>query len=147
MTEIRTFSLVGGTALSLMYGHCTVVGLDLFSITPFGNKKIAQTLKTKFKYFFIREGICKYSTKVITAMKVKAILGRDNKKYIWGVAEWLVHFTVADFIKFYKEKYTTQNLLICGPHALNYFVNTEDGEEPISFKKQTWPEVKKTMNG
>ncbi|MBL0112924.1 MAG: nucleotidyl transferase AbiEii/AbiGii toxin family protein [Saprospiraceae bacterium] len=30
MPEMKAFSLVGGTALSLMYGHRTSVDLDLF---------------------------------------------------------------------------------------------------------------------
>ena len=34
MPELMEFSLVGGTALSLLYGHRISVDLDLFSINP-----------------------------------------------------------------------------------------------------------------
>ena len=53
MPEMKAFSLVGGTALSLMYGHRTSVDLDLFSITPFENERIAHALKVKFKNSFV----------------------------------------------------------------------------------------------
>ncbi|HUZ61302.1 MAG TPA: nucleotidyl transferase AbiEii/AbiGii toxin family protein [Hanamia sp.] len=35
--ELQDFSLVGGTALSLHYGHRKSVDLDLFSNKPFEN--------------------------------------------------------------------------------------------------------------
>ena len=35
--ELKDFSLVGGTALSLRYGHRKSVDLDLFSNKPFEN--------------------------------------------------------------------------------------------------------------
>ena len=179
MPEMKAFSLVGGTALSLMYGHRTSVDLDLFSITPFENERIAHALKVKFKNSFdnrtstphfgifcfidnvkvdlvryphpeirptqVLDGIRMYSTEDIIAMKVQAILGRGKKKDFWDVAELLAHYTVADFIKFHKEKFNTQNLLISVPQALSYFVDADDSEEPISLKKQTWSGVKKSI--
>lgn len=179
MPEMKAFSLVGGTALSLMYGHRTSVDLDLFSITPFENERIAHALKVKFKNSFVNrtstphfgifcfidnvkvdlvryphpeirptqllDGIRMYSTEDIIAMKVQAILGRGKKKDFWDVAELLAHYTVADFIKFHKEKFNTQNLLISVPQALTYFVDADDSEEPISLKKQTWSGVKKSI--
>lgn len=54
--ELQEFSLVGGTALSLLYGHRKSVDLDLFSNKPFENEKIIQTLENKF------EGAFKYRT-------------------------------------------------------------------------------------
>lgn len=49
MPELHGFSLVGGTALSLLYGHRKSVDLDLFSHTPFENAGIADALKNKFQ--------------------------------------------------------------------------------------------------
>ncbi len=47
--ELKDFSLVGGTALSLYYGHRKSVDLDLFSNKPFENLVIINTLKKKFQ--------------------------------------------------------------------------------------------------
>ena len=44
MPELHQFSLVGGTALSLLYGHRISVDLDLFSNSPFENSIIAEAL-------------------------------------------------------------------------------------------------------
>ncbi len=179
MPELKDFSLVGGTALSLLYGHRMSVDLDLFSITPFENIKIIEVLKDKFHDKFIMEdkpihfgifcflddvkidlvrhphplirpelnfdGIRMFSTEDIIAMKVQAILGRGKKKDFWDVAELLNHFTIADFIKFHTEKYTTQNLLITVPQAITYFADAEESEDPVSLKNQTWESVQKSI--
>ena len=46
--ELRPFSLVGGTALSLRYGHRTSIDLDLFYHQKFDHDAIANSLKTEF---------------------------------------------------------------------------------------------------
>ena len=53
MPELKDFSLVGGTALSLLYGHRKSVDLDLFSDKPFENAEIINALKEKFKTSFV----------------------------------------------------------------------------------------------
>jgi hypothetical protein len=53
--ELKNFSLVGGTALSLLYGHRMSVDLDLFSNKPFENTDIIDALKNKFQDSFIME--------------------------------------------------------------------------------------------
>jgi predicted nucleotidyltransferase component of viral defense system len=53
--ELKDFSLVGGTALSLLYGHRKSVDLDLFSEKPFENSGIIDALKKKFHEKFIME--------------------------------------------------------------------------------------------
>lgn len=53
--ELMDFSLVGGTALSLTYGHRKSVDLDLFSSKPFENIVIIDALKKKFQDKFITE--------------------------------------------------------------------------------------------
>jgi hypothetical protein len=53
--ELKDFSLVGGTALSLYFGHRVSVDLDLFSIKQFENTEIIDALKEKFRDKFIME--------------------------------------------------------------------------------------------
>ena len=176
MPELQDFSLVGGTALSLLYGHRLSVDLDLFSNKLFDNEVIVDVLEKKFKQSFVNrstnprfgifcfidnvkidiirhphtlirpqlniDGIRMVSTEDIIAMKVQAILGRGKKKDFWDIAELLQHFSVADFIQFHKEKYATQNLLITVPHAITFFLDAEQSEDPISLKNQTWEKVK-----
>jgi len=44
--EFSSFALVGGTALSLRYGHRVSVDLDLFSSTPFENEAVVEVLNS-----------------------------------------------------------------------------------------------------
>jgi predicted nucleotidyltransferase component of viral defense system len=53
--ELKNFYLVGGTALSLCYGHRKSVDLDLFSGKSFENAAIVSVLKNKFQDKFIME--------------------------------------------------------------------------------------------
>jgi predicted nucleotidyltransferase component of viral defense system len=46
--ELLDFHLVGGTALSLLYGHRMSVDLDLFSNKPFENEFILEVLNRNF---------------------------------------------------------------------------------------------------
>ncbi len=57
MPEMKDFSLVGGTALSLLYGHRKSIDLDLFSNKPFENSEILNALKKKFKASFVTRTI------------------------------------------------------------------------------------------
>lgn len=93
-----------------------------------------------------KNGIRIFSVEDIIAMKVQAILGRGKKKDFWDIAELLQHFSVADFIQFHKEKYSTQNLLITVPQAITYFADAEESEDPVSLKNQTWVSVKEFIN-
>ena len=180
MPQLKGFSLVGGTALSLLYGHRKSVDLDFFSNQSFENTNLVTAMTAKFKDRFImeqkppafgifcyvdevkidlvrhphplirpeenREGLRMFSTEDIIAMKVQAVLGRGKKKDFWDIAELLNHFTIADFVQFHKEKYTTQNLMITVPQAIAYFADAEESEDPISLKKQTWKSVQKFIN-
>ena len=180
MPELKNFSLVGGTALSLLYGHRKSVDLDLFSNLSFENQDVILALQKKFKDSFVNrstnprfgifcfiddvkidiirhphplirpqqhlENMRLYSIEDIIAMKVQAILGRGKKKDFWDVAELLNHYTIADFIRFHKEKFASQNLLITVPQALTYFADAEESEDPISLKKQTWKGVQQFIN-
>ena len=48
LKSLQPFSLVGGTALSLRYGHRTSVDLDLFSHKKFDQEPIVKALKKEF---------------------------------------------------------------------------------------------------
>jgi hypothetical protein len=52
MPEVKGFSLVGGTALSLLCGHRKSVDLDLFSNKPFENPELSKAPQKKFKSGF-----------------------------------------------------------------------------------------------
>lgn len=54
VTELKKFSLVGGTALALYYGHRSSVDLDFFSPKDFSNDSIIKILEKKFKGFVYR---------------------------------------------------------------------------------------------
>lgn len=55
ISELSGFNLVGGTALSLMYGHRISVDLDLFSTSKFDNEVLINALKQKFGQNFVME--------------------------------------------------------------------------------------------
>lgn len=64
------------------------------------------------------------------AMKVNAIMKRAVKKDFWDIAELLNYYSVDDFIRFYKEKYPSQILMIAVPQAMIYFKEAEESEDP-----------------
>jgi len=53
--ELKDFYLVGGTNLSLRYGHRISVDLDLFSVTNFENAVVIHVLETNFPDFTYRD--------------------------------------------------------------------------------------------
>jgi predicted nucleotidyltransferase component of viral defense system len=174
--ELGNFVLVGGTALSLLFGHRQSIDLDLFSAEPFNNEKLLFGLKERYGDQFVMEdkpkhfgifcnirrvkvdivryphplirpayeidGIRFISTEDIVAMKVQAVLGRARKKDFWDIATLLEHYTVADFARFHKEKFSTQNLLVTVPQAITYFADADDDADPKSLKGQSWESVK-----
>jgi predicted nucleotidyltransferase component of viral defense system len=48
MPALLNFSLVGGTALALKYGHRISVDIDLFTHLPFTNQEIVEVLVSEF---------------------------------------------------------------------------------------------------
>ena len=91
------------------------------------------------------DGIRMFSIADLMAMKIAAIMKRGVKKDFWDIAELLKYYSVEDFIKFYSQKYPTQQLLVSVPFVLTYFIDAEESEEPVSLKGQTWPGVKKLI--
>lgn len=53
MPVLMNFSLVGGTALALKYGHRISVDIDLFSHLPFTNQEIIEALEAEFGNEFV----------------------------------------------------------------------------------------------
>jgi predicted nucleotidyltransferase component of viral defense system len=91
-------------------------------------------------------GIRFYSSADIAAMKIQAILGRGKKKDFWDLYELLQHFSLQQIIDWHKQKFPNQMLAISIPHAITYFVDAEESDTPLSFKKQTWQGVKKGIS-
>ncbi len=177
--ELKDFSLVGGTALALMYGHRISVDIDLFNHLPFDNQQIIATLENEFKEdFFLQvnkekfgifcfidsikidiikhphdliantvtiENIRMYDVKDIAAMKISAILGRGKKKDFWDLYELLKHFSFAEIIGYYFEKFPKQQLAISIPYAITYFDEADESETPICLNNLTWDEVKQNI--
>lgn len=175
--SLQPFSLVGGTALALRYGHRSSIDLDLFSNLIFDNEAIVDDLKLRFGDNFIFEsghkkiGIFCYIHKIkvdivyyphpkiaptettesirmycsadIAAMKIQAILGRGKKKDFWDFYELLQQYPLQQIMDWHQQKYPNQMLAISIPNAITYFVDAEESETPVSFKKQTWEVVKK----
>ncbi|MBC7387858.1 MAG: nucleotidyl transferase AbiEii/AbiGii toxin family protein [Opitutaceae bacterium] len=177
--ELKDFSLVGGTALSLYYGHRTSIDLDLFSNVEFDNQSIATVLSKEFGSEFeyepdfksfgifcyiqkvkvdivryphipiaeleVLNDIRMYSPKDISAMKINAILGRGKKKDFWDLSELLANYKLAELIRWHREKYPNQMLLISIPNAITYFTDANDSDEPVSLKGQSWESVQENI--
>jgi len=178
--SLKQFSLVGGTAMSLRYGHRSSVDLDLFLHEKFDFKSIENELKNVFGSAFNFEsghkniGIFCYIQKIkvdivyfphqpieaieevdnirmysdadISAMKIQAILGRAKKKDFWDLHELLRHYTLQQLMDWHKQKYPSQMLAISIPNAITYFVEAEESETPVSFKNQSWDQIKKDIS-
>ena len=174
---LQPFSLVGGTALSLRYGHRSSIDLDLFFHEKFDQAQIVAELESVFRDRFVYrqqhtqfgifcfiddtkvdfvhfphhpiraietiDEIRFYSNADIAAMKIQAILGRAKKKDFWDLFELLQHYSLSQLIDWHYQKYPSQMLAISIPHAITYFVEADETEAPVSFKNQTWQQVKK----
>jgi predicted nucleotidyltransferase component of viral defense system len=177
--SLNAFSLVGGTALALRYGHRSSEDLDLFYHEKFDQSEIIKDLESAFKqrfvykqehttfgiFCFIEEikvdivhyphlliapikterGIRFYSSADIAAMKIQAILGRGKKKDFWDLHELLKHYSLQQIMDWHKQKFPNQMLAISIPHAITYFIDADESETPVSFKKQTWEGIKKDI--
>jgi predicted nucleotidyltransferase component of viral defense system len=180
LQSLKEFSLVGGTALSLRYGHRSSEDLDLFQHEKFdikiienelnfvfgsefnyesGHKNIGifcyiQKIKVDIVYFphspinkiEEEDNIRMYSSADISAMKIQAILGRAKKKDFWDLYELLRHYPLQQLIDWHKQKYPSQMLAISIPNAITYFAEAEESETPVSFKGQTWDQIKKGIS-
>lgn len=180
LPALKPFALVGGTALSLRYGHRSSIDLDFFYHNKFNHNKVIDELESTFQHRFAYkqqqtqfgifcfiddikvdiiyfphppieiieevENIRMYSSADISAMKIQAILGRAKKKDFWDLYELLQHYPLQQLIDWHKQKYPSQMLAISIPHAITYFAEAEESETPVSFKNQTWEQIKKSIS-
>lgn len=180
LPSLRPFSLVGGTALALRFGHRNSVDLDLFYHEKFDYPQVIEVLEATFHDKFVykqqhtqfgifcfidnikvdfvhfphllisaieEEGNIRfYSIADISAMKIQAIFGRAQKKDFWDLYELLQHYSLQQMIDWHKQKYPSQMLAISIPHAITYFLDAEESDAPVSYKKQTWELVKKGIS-
>lgn len=180
LPALANFSLVRGTALSLLYGHRSSRDIDLFYHEKFNHSELISALEQAFGaritykqqhthfgiFCFIDnikvdivycphqpilpfetvDGIRMYHVGDIAAMKIQAILGRAKKKDFWDLHELLQHFSLQQIMDWHKQKYPSQMLAISIPHAITYFIDADDSETPVSFKKQTWATIKKDLS-
>ena len=180
MPSLKLFSLVGGTALSLKYGHRSSEDLDLFLHEKFDIAGIENELKmlfgNEFSYesghnnigifcyiqrikvdivYFPHQPIAEieevdnirmYSSADISAMKIQAILGRAKKKDFWDLYELLQHYSLQQLMDWHTKKYPNQMLAISIPNAITYFAEADESETPVSFKNQTWEQIKKGIS-
>ena len=178
--SLKPFSLVGGTALSLRYGHRSSEDLDLFYHEKFDQSEIVKDLESAFKQRFvykqehttfgifcfideikvdivhypylpiapieIEKGIRFYSSADIAAMKIQAILGRGKKKDFWDLYELLQHYSLQQLMDWHTKKYPNQMLAISIPNAITYFAEADESETPVSYKNQTWEQIKKGIS-
>ena len=87
-----------------------------------------------------------YDDSYIAAMKIQAILGRARKKDFWDLHELLKHYSIQQIMDGHKQKYPSQMLSISIPNAITYFTDADESETPVSFKGQTWPQIKKELS-
>lgn len=80
------------------------------------------------------------------AMKLHTFLGRAKKKDFWDLYELLQHYPLQQLIDWHKQKYPSQMLAISIPNAITYFSEAEESETPVSFKNQTWEQIKKGIS-
>lgn len=180
LPALASFSLVGGTALALRFGHRSSVDIDMFYHDIFDHREIVLALEQEFgpRFYYkqqhtqfgifcfidnvkvdlihyphlqisdtvIEDGIRIYSNADIAAMKIQAILGRAKKKDFWDLHELLHHYPLQQIIDWHKLKYPSQMLAISIPHAITYFIDAEESETPVSYKGQTWAQIKKELS-
>ena len=57
----------------------------------------------------------------------------------------LQYYSLQQIIDWHKQKYPNQMLAINIPNAITYFADAEESETPVSYKNQSWPEIKKAI--
>lgn len=174
--ELNSFSLVGGTALALKFGHRISVDIDLFTNQRFDVLNLVSVLESRFGsdfsylhqhntsciFCYIRDvkvdivyyphrlispivttqKIRMYDDPDIAAMKIQAILGRGKKKDFWDLNQLFKNYTLGQIIDWHKQKFPNQMLAISIPHALTYFVDADESENPHCLNGYKWEEVK-----
>jgi hypothetical protein len=172
LPELEQFRLVGGTALSLFYGHRTSIDLDLFTDQPFDRNIILEKLiKTYPRFSFVEEkGPRLFFTK-INDVKVDFVhtferfidkgIKTDDIRFasieeiialkvnaiagrFWDLHELLNHYSFDDMFSAYHKRYP-QNALMMVAKSMTYFVEADHDIDPHTFKNITWNKIKKDI--
>ena len=80
----------------------------------------------------------------IAAMKLAAISGRGTKKDYYDLYELLKHYTLAEMIGFYEQKYADGSVFLV-LKSLLYFDDADADVMPVLFNKVPWEKVKKRI--
>ena len=88
-----------------------------------------------------QDGLRLASAKDIGAMKLAAITGRGTKKDFIDLYELLKHYTLAELMKFYEQKYPDGSLFFV-LKSLVYFEDAEAEITPFLLKEYSWENVK-----
>lgn len=88
-----------------------------------------------------QDGLRLASAMDIGAMKLAAITGRGTKKDFIDLYELLKHYTLAELMKFYEQKYPDGSLFLV-LKSLVYFEDAEAEITPFLLKEYSWENVK-----
>ena len=82
--------------------------------------------------------------KDIAAMKLNAITGRGSKKDLIDIYFLLKHFSLAEMMEFYQQKYAdgSEFLVI---KSLTYFDDADREEMPVMYSPVKWDTIKKEI--
>ncbi len=80
----------------------------------------------------------------IAAMKVNAIEGRGSKKDFIDLYYLLQHYTLAEILDFYKQKYPDHSVFRA-LMSMSYFDDADMQPTPRMFAGISWDEIKQTI--
>jgi hypothetical protein len=169
--ELANFKLVGGTALSLFYGHRKSVDIDLFSATEIpqslnvlmaknnniniivnGRYHVAiadNGIKVDFAYWNMEfeefdtiDGIRIASPLDIFAMKLDAITTRRTQKDYFDIAELIQYFGLKKGFERYNKHFPYSKNSQIIFEAIGGIDDADESETPIMLKNQKWEEAK-----
>ena len=90
------------------------------------------------------EGIRFAAIEEIIALKLNAIAGRGAKKDFWDLNELLERYSFEQMMDFYKKRYPQHSPMMV-LKSVTYFLEADQDEDPLCFKKRNWKEVKKNI--
>ncbi len=89
----------------------------------------------------VEEGFRLASPRDIAAMKINALEGRGTRKDFIDVHELLKHFSLAQILDFYKQKYP-EHSIFRAIMSMSYFDDAELNPMPQMFVSDGWEEMK-----
>lgn len=94
LPELQDFYLVGGTALSLLYGHRTSIDIDLFSNNRFDNDLIIKALEKQFQQ--------NLNVRTSTHFGIFAFIDDVKVDFVWFPHPIIKQPMIIDEIRMYK---------------------------------------------